>query len=65
MSYLQDFLSVLVGVLLYKGITMIIAPRPFDLATEALEAIVFAAAITVVVVLVKRWRGTSDDEPQP
>jgi hypothetical protein len=65
MSYVQDFLSVLAGVLIYKGIIMVVAPRPFDFAAEAVEAIVFAAAITVVFVLIKRWRGTDDDEPNP
>ena len=54
---LKVFVGALLGGLLYEAINYALAPEAFDVAEEALEAVVIAVVVTAVVQLFTRWRG--------
>jgi membrane protein DedA with SNARE-associated domain len=62
-SLLRNFLSALVGIVLYKAVNFALAPAEFEFASEALEAIILAVVVTAVILLFNRWRRSRAEEP--
>jgi len=53
---LKNFAAALVGIVLYKALNFALDPETFDFTAEALEAVVIAVVVTVVLTLFNRRR---------
>lgn len=62
---LRNFLGVLAGIVLYKAVNFALTPEEFDVASEALEAIILAIVVTAVLLLFNRWRRGRAEESAP